>query len=494
MKATILAAALAFASLTTAATPAQWRSRSIYQVLTDRFARTDGSTTARCNTGDALYCGGTYQGLIKKLDYIQNMGFTAIWISPITFNLEERTAYGQAYHSYWQQNLYALNEHFGNANDLKALADALHRRGMYLMVDVVVNHMGWPGSFSSVDYSKFNPFNQQRYFHPYCTPDYNNQSSVEGCWLGDNNVQLVDLKTEDPTVANMLNAWIRQLVSNYTIDGLRIDTAKHVSKSFFPAFNAAAGIFITGEVFDGNPAYTCDYQNYMDSVLNFPIYFPLTRAFSSPTGSISELVNMVNQLKNGACKDTSLLGTFSENHDITRFAAITSDMSQARNVLAFTILADGVPIVYQGQEQHFSGARDPLNREAVWLSGYNTNAELYKLTAALNQIRNLAVFRDAGYVTYKNWVIYSDANTIAMRKGFDGGQIVTVLSNKGTAGNTYTLQLGNHGFANGAQVVDVLACRTVTVANGNIPVLMERGLPRAFYLRSGLLGSGICGL
>ena len=57
-----------------------------------------------------------------------------------------------------------------------------------------------------------------------------------------------------------------------TVDGLRIDTAKHVDKAFWPDFNKAAGVFITGEVFDGNPAYTCPYQNYMDSVLNYPMY------------------------------------------------------------------------------------------------------------------------------------------------------------------------------------------------------------------------------
>lgn len=59
-------------------TPAQWRSQSIYQVLTDRFARTDGSTTASCDVNK--YCGGSFQGIINKLDYIQQMGFTAVRI------------------------------------------------------------------------------------------------------------------------------------------------------------------------------------------------------------------------------------------------------------------------------------------------------------------------------------------------------------------------------------------------------------------------------
>jgi alpha-amylase len=61
-----------------ALSPAGWRAQSIYQVLTDRFARTDGSTTATCNTGDQVYCGGSWQGIINHLDYIQNMGFTAV--------------------------------------------------------------------------------------------------------------------------------------------------------------------------------------------------------------------------------------------------------------------------------------------------------------------------------------------------------------------------------------------------------------------------------
>lgn len=62
----------------TAATTGDWRSRSIYQIVTDRFARTDGSTTATCDTEDRQYCGGTYQGVIDHLDYIQGMGFNAV--------------------------------------------------------------------------------------------------------------------------------------------------------------------------------------------------------------------------------------------------------------------------------------------------------------------------------------------------------------------------------------------------------------------------------
>ena len=65
-------------STASALSPAEWRSQSIYQLLTDRFARTDGSTTAACDAADGIYCGGSWQGVIDKLDYIQGMGFTAV--------------------------------------------------------------------------------------------------------------------------------------------------------------------------------------------------------------------------------------------------------------------------------------------------------------------------------------------------------------------------------------------------------------------------------
>jgi alpha-amylase len=127
---TIAALSLLLCESTNAASNADWRSRSIYQVLTDRFARTDGSTSATCDTSAGAYCGGSWQGIINKLDYIQGMGFDAVWISPITQQIEDQTAYGYAYHGYWQQDLYAVNPHFGTQSDLQSLAQHLHARGM----------------------------------------------------------------------------------------------------------------------------------------------------------------------------------------------------------------------------------------------------------------------------------------------------------------------------------------------------------------------------
>ncbi|MCJ1412271.1 hypothetical protein MMC19_006364 [Ptychographa xylographoides] len=291
-------------------------------------------------------------------------------------------------------------------------------------------------------------------------------------------VALADLNTTNPYVINTYYSWIKALVANYSIDGLRIDTVKHVQQSFWPGFNTAAGVYCVGEVFDGNPAYTCPYQNYLDGILNYPLYYPLTAAFQSTSGSISALVNEVNQIKS-SCKDTTLLGTFLENHDNPRFPSLTSDISLDRNAIAFTILADGIPIIYEGQEQRYSGGGTPYNREAVWLSGYSTTAPLYSFIASLNQIRNQAIYKDSSYLTYMAYPIYSDSTTIAMRKGFNGNQIVGVFTNLGAAGVSYTLTLSNTGYSSGDVVVEVLGCTSMTTdSDGNLAVSMSQGSPK----------------
>lgn len=476
-----------------AATPAQWRSQSIYFMLTDRFARTDESTTASCDTKYGKYCGGTWKGIEKKLDYIQGMGFTAIWITPITTQMEGNTADGSAYHGYWQQDIYGLNSEYGTADDLHSLITALHDRNMYMMVDVVANHMGYKGSGDSVDYSVFDPFDSQKYFHDYCkVSDYSNQDNVQNCWLGDSTVSLPDLNTEREDVKNLWYDWVGSLVSNYSIDGLRVDTVRHVQKDFWPDFNKAAGVYCVGEVFDGDADYTCPYQEVMDGVLNYPIYFPLLKAFKSTSGSMSDLYNMINTVKS-KCSDSTLLGNFIENHDNPRFASYTDDMALAKNVAAFTIMADGIPIIYAGQEQHYNGGSDPYNREAVWLSGYNTDSALYKLIAKANAIRSHAINHDDRYLSYKNYPIYQDTTTIAMRKGYKGKQTITILSNKGSNGDGYDFNLPNTGYDAGTKLTEIITCSSITVADdGKVPVSMSKGQPRILYPSSELEGSSLC--
>lgn len=128
-KLTLALLSLAAAPLVHAASAKEWKSRNVYQVLTDRFMPTDTKCDDLHN-----YCGGTFTSLLNNLDHIQNLGFDAVWISPIVKN----SAGG--YHGYWATDFYGVNEHFGTADDLKALKAGLAKRNMLLMVDVVVNH------------------------------------------------------------------------------------------------------------------------------------------------------------------------------------------------------------------------------------------------------------------------------------------------------------------------------------------------------------------
>jgi alpha-amylase len=84
------------------------------------------------------------------------------------------------------------------------------------MVDIVVNHNGWNGNDTSVDYSVFKPFDDIEYYHSFCDVNYSNDTSIQDCWLGDVNVELVDLRTEHTAVAQEYQTWIQQLVSNYS--------------------------------------------------------------------------------------------------------------------------------------------------------------------------------------------------------------------------------------------------------------------------------------
>ncbi|KAK4503775.1 hypothetical protein PRZ48_004690 [Zasmidium cellare] len=483
---------LALCRTTLAASGADWRSRTIYQIVTDRFARTDGSTTATCDTSVGDYCGGSWQGIIDQLDYVQNMGFDAIWISPVTQQLDGLTADGAAYHGYWQTNIDAVNQHFGSASDIQNLAAELHSRNMYFMVDIVVNHYAWSGAPDTVDYSTFGPFNNQNYFHSYCAIDFNdisNTTQIEQCWMGDTIVPLPDLKTEAQNVSDVWNSWIGDLVSNYSIDGLRIDSLMEVNTGFWSGFQQNAGVYSLGEVYNGDNTFVCGYQDYVPGVFNYAMYFPMVAAFQSTTGSIGDLANMIDTIK--SCPDTSMLGTFSENHDQPRFASLNSDMSLAKNIIAFTMLTDGIPVIYQGQEQHYQGiggGSTPYNREALWLSGYNTEAELYTHVTKLNAARHAAINNDDSYTTTQNSHIYYDYTNLAMRKG----DMVTVVTNVGSTGANYTLDIPS-GYDANTGVTELLTCDTLTTSsNGTLTVPMSGGLPRVYYPTSSLSGSDVC--
>lgn len=248
------------------------------------------------------------------------------------------------------------------------------------MVDVVANHMG----MGAISENKPSPLNEGSSYHGACEIDYNNQGSVENCRIAG----LPDIKTEDQDIRKLLNDWIKWLVTEYSFDGVRIDTVKHVEKSFWPGFASAAGVYTIGEVFDGNPDYLAGYSDSMSGLLNYAIYYPMNN-FYQQKGSSQDLVDMHNEISS-KFPDPSALGTFLDNHDNARWLNQKNDVSLLKNALAYVILARGIPIVYYGTEQGYAGGNDPANREDLWRSSFNTDADLYQAISRLSGARSSA--------------------------------------------------------------------------------------------------------
>lgn len=287
-------------------------------------------------------------------------------------------------------------------------------------------------------------------------------------------VSLPDVNTTDPFVIQTYNSWIKSVTSVFAVDGLRIDTVKHVEKPFWPSFRSAAGIYSMGEVLDGDVNYTCSYQEELDGLLNYPLYFRMIDAFRDTDGNMTALSLAMTAIQE-SCQDPTLLGTFSENHDNPRFLSHTNDMHLNMNVIAFTLLAGGIPIIYQGQEQGFSGGNDPSNREALWTSSYSTQSTLYQFITSINQLRNRDVYANPSLLPTPASIIYSDNHNIALRKGL----IVSLFSNMGSNASLYNITLTGHGFQENQTVVDVLSCENSTVAaTGDLFVSALEGLPK----------------
>ncbi|KAJ3096836.1 hypothetical protein HDU96_000633, partial [Phlyctochytrium bullatum] len=409
-----------------------WKGRSVYQLLTDRFATSVEDDARKC---DNLrnYCGGTFKGITRNLDYLKDMGFDAIWISNVVAQDNE------GYHGYYPYNLYQINPKFGSSDDLKALIAAAKSKDILVMVDIVANHLGAHNISSYSDFPA--PFGAlgDSAFHRRCDIDYGNQTSVEQCWLART---LPDLDTERPEVVTALYDWISWLFTNYAFDGLRIDTAKHVRIDFWPGFVAKAGnTFTLGEVLTNDIPFSATYQTAMGSVLNYPGYYGVYRGVWEGRKS---LWSIEQQLASDRAfyADTSVLGTFLDNHDQPRFADLNNDPTALRNALALMAFTDGIPITYYGTELFATspgqGDIDPRNREPLWdlrsrVGATADSREVKGFTQTLMRARRQLVVgsRGADFVGARHEPLLTLATVHAFRKG----DAVVVVSSLGKSGN-----------------------------------------------------------
>ncbi len=313
-----------------------WRDQIIYQLLTDRFANGDAATDYRVEPSAlARYQGGDWQGIIDHLDYLEELGVTSLWISPIVLNVDYDAGF-DAYHGYWAVDLERLNPHFGDLATLRAFVREAHRRGMSVIVDIVTNHLGQVfyydinnngqpddsviGSgtrsplsrvteydpdydprgiqgFTSLGESGPAPirfFDMPEIFRVLPNPPlfqdpsvYNRRGRIvdynirEQTVYGDFPGGLKDLNTEDQRVRDEMVRVYSDWVLETDIDGFRIDTLKHVDYGFWQDFAprvrqrlAAEGktnFFMFGEAFDGDDALIGSYTQ--PGMLDSVFYF-----------------------------------------------------------------------------------------------------------------------------------------------------------------------------------------------------------------------------
>jgi alpha-amylase len=429
---------------------AEWKTRIIYQVLTDRFARSD-KQNASCNIRQ--YCGGTYKGIMNNLDYIQNLGMNAIWISPIVKNTEG------SYHGYHATDFYALNTNFGTAAELKQFIAACKARDIWVMVDLVYNHVGPVG----VDFSKISLFNKAEHYHDWCNvTDWNNQWQVENCRLAD----LPDLKQENNWVTDELIKWSNWIIKEYSMDGIRVDTVKHIPIDFWKKLvNQSGSIYMLGEVFDGGVSYLSRYTSVMKGQLSYPMYYTLLNVYGRKQ-SCYQIRNRFDEYARAGI-DVTVLGGFIDNHDVKRWLNSNSDWRALQNAMLFNLYSNSIPLVYYGTEQGFHGGDDPYNREAMWHSGFNQNHELYKFIATAAHQKKRVDPSAAHVERYCDDIFYA----------FSRGNVLLATTSQGKGAN-FSRTVTYLPFVNGDRVKELYSGKTATIGSGGLTITISDGMPQ----------------
>ncbi|MEI4768153.1 alpha-amylase family glycosyl hydrolase [Psychrobacillus sp. FJAT-51614] len=332
----------------------------IYMIMVDRFNNGDPSNDHEINLNDPFaYHGGDFKGIIDKLDYLEEMGFTAIWLTPIFENTEK------GYHGYWVNDFYNTNEHFGTIDEFRSLVKEAHKRDIKVILDFVVNHVG-PNHEWLNDPSKKSWLHENKPIS-----NWNDPIEVENGWLYD----LPDLNQDNPEVKKYLIDAARWWIAETDIDGFRLDTVKHVPKDFWIDFSTAVkseknSFFLIGEVWHDNPNIVAGYQNTgIDGFMDFSQNDSLRTAFEKTDQSLGWLFS--NNDRNHLMFDRpEMLGQFIDTHDIPRFAhlAINNDQdrfTQMKQALSYIYTAPGIPIVYYGTEIAMDGGNDPDNRRMM---------------------------------------------------------------------------------------------------------------------------------
>ncbi|MGY5450303.1 alpha-amylase family glycosyl hydrolase [Agarivorans sp. MS3-6] len=424
----------------------EWQDQIIYFLMIDRFNNGDPSLSDQGYgeydpSSDKKFSGGDLLGVSDKLDYIQQLGATSVWITPPVANQwwDNQQNYG-GYHGYWARDFQKVDEHFGNLASYQHLASEVHSRSMYLIQDIVTNHVGnyftydkpWEYD-ASIPCEGFRliekpladgqtlpfPLNQNTCqddgsgsFHwtPSIT-DHNDPVQEKNWQLSD----LDDLNTSDPAVRAYLKDSYRKWIREVGVDAFRIDTVKFVDHDFWTDFlHADDGVisqaeqtgrqnFLTfGEVFESSSAYNTEGEQKMlsylgegddkqlGSLLNFPMQTTMTRVFASgqPTDYLRFRIEKMMEL----FPNPYIMPNFIDNHDMPRFLSQASqaDLKQA---LMTMLSIPGIPVIYQGTEQAMSASRDAMfeggyREDASSKDSFDSTSEMYLFIQDLAKLRS----------------------------------------------------------------------------------------------------------
>lgn len=427
----------------------------IYFLLTDRFY--DGDTTNNKDVIKGLlssYNGGDFQGIIDKLDYIKNLGFTAIWISPVT---ESDTG---GYHGYWPVDYYKTNEHFGSLEKLKELVSKAHEKGIKVIVDIVLNHTGH--SHPWIDNPKY-----ATWYHEYSDiADYNNQEQVENGWLG----RLPDLNQDNPEVKKYLIDMAKWWIKETGIDGYRLDGAKHVPISFWTDFSNEIkkdypDFYLIGEVFNREVNYVKGYQDAgINGLLDFPMYYAVNDVFKDSKSAI-ELSNAINSAD--VYNNRYLMGTFIDNHDLPRFEFQLSTYKEQRlkNALTFMMTYTGIPVIYYGTEIGFDGGYDPNNREVM---DWSKKSDITDYIKKLISIRKTNIALTHGDIK----VLKAENDFISYSRKYENNTIIVAFN---TSENNIkkVFSIPDEDKKNQTLLVDLLNSKEVKIKSGKVILDMK---------------------
>ena len=338
-----------------------WDEAVVYFMMTDRFFDGNESNNTASGTdtyGDnpGLYHGGDFAGVTAKLDYLQDLGVNTIWLTPIVKNIagvtvtdegKEDVPYNAAYHGYWASDFTKLNPTMGTTEEFKTMISEAHKRGMRIMVDIVVNHAGYGTESTFADMLR-------------------DKSVSEGdikSWQSG----LPDFATEKADVRAKLVEWQTSWMKDYGVDYFRVDTVKHVDSTTWAALKNS-----TTEV---NPSFKMIGEYYgagyasngstlgsgqMDADLDFDFN---DQATSFVSGNISSVEKFLSA-RNSALNNAYMTGQFLSSHDEDGFKAslingkgYTEDEATSAALVAATLqlTAKGIPVIYYGEEVGLSG-------------------------------------------------------------------------------------------------------------------------------------------